>query len=387
MPVIHKGFEFRLYPSKKQEVLIAKTIGCSRFVFNYFLASWNKAYQTTGKGLSYSKCSSQATLLKKEFEWLKEVDAHALQSSLKDLADSFDRFFKKQNQPPRFKSKKNNLQSYRTNIEKNNQLPHVSIKGNRLKLPKLGWIRFANSQEIDGRLLNATVKRTPSGKYFVSLLAETTVQHFDKTDSVVGVDMGLTTFATVSDETFYENPRFLKQMERKFQKEQRILSRRMDLAVKQKRKLSEAKNYQKQRRKVARIYERMVNMRTDYLHKLSTELVKNHDLIGVEDLAVSIMLKDKQYAKGIQEVSWSIFKSMLTYKAEWYGKKVVAVDRYYASSQLCSNCGHKHEDVKNTNLRKWICPSCDFHHNRDLNAAVNIRNEVLRLTAGTAGLA
>lgn len=199
--------------------------------------------------------------------------------------------------------------------------------------------------------------------------------------------MGLTTFATVSDETFYENPRFLKQMEGKLQKEQRILSRRMHLAVKQKRKLSEAKNYQKQRRKVARIYERMVNMRTDYLHKLSTELVKNHDLIGVEDLAVSNMLKDKHYAKGIQEVSWSIFKSMLTYKAEWYGKKVVAVDRYYASSQLCSNCGHKHEDVKNTNLRKWICPSCDFHHDRDLNAAVNIRNEVLRLTAGTAGLA
>ena len=178
-----------------------------------------------------------------------------------------------------------------TNLEKNNQLPHVSIKGNRLKLLKLGWIRFANSREINGRLINATVRRTPSGKYFVSLLAETTVEPFDKTDSVVGVDMGLSTFAVVSDETVYENPRFFKQIERKLQKEQHILSRRMCLAIKQKRKLSEAKNYQKQRRKVARIYERMVNVRTDYLHKLSTQLVKNHDLIGVEDLAVSEMLK------------------------------------------------------------------------------------------------
>ena len=165
------------------------------------------------------------------------------------------------------------------------------------------------------------MRRTPSGKYFVSLLAETTVEPFDKTDSVVGVDMGLSTFAVVSDKPSTRIQDSLKQIEKKLQKEQRILSRRMRLAIKQKRKLSEAKNYQKQRRKVARIYERMVNVRTDYLHKLSTQLVKNHDLIGVEDLAVSEMLQNKQYAKGIQEASWSFFKNMLMYKAEWYGRK------------------------------------------------------------------
>ena len=384
---IQKEFIFRLYPNKKQKILIAKTIGCGRFVYNHFLSLWNETYEKTGKGLSYAKCSALCTVLKASTPWLKEVDAHALQSSLKDLGGAFDKFFKKQNAYPRFKKKASGAQSYRTNLEKNNQLPHISIKGNRLKLPKLGWVRFANSREIEGRLINATVRRTPSGKYFVSLLAETTVEPFDKTNSVVGVDMGLSTFAVVSDETAHENPRLFKQIEQKLQKEQRILSRRMRLAIKQKRKLSEAKNYQKQRRKVARIYERMVNVRTDYLHKLSTQLVKNHDLIGVEDLAVSEMLQNKHYAKGIQEASWSLFKSMLMYKAEWYGKEVVSVDRYYASSQLCSTCGHRHDEVKNTSFREWTCPSCRVRHDRDLNAALNIRNEVLRLTAGTAGIA
>ena len=347
MTVVHKGYKFRLYPTKEQEVLIAKTIGCSRFVYNHFLAEWNKAYQETGKGLSYSKCSVSCTALKQTFTWLKEVDAHALQSSLKNLADAFDRFFRKQNQAPRFKSKRNPVQSYKTNIEKKNQLPHISIEGNRLKLPKLGWVRFANSREIEGRILNATVRKMPSGKYFVTLLVEMEVHPIAKTGSAVGIDVGLANFAAVSDGTIYKNPAFFKLIEKRLQKEQRILSRRIRLAIQQKRKLSEAKNIQKQKRKVARIYEKMVNTKMDYLHKISTELVKNHDLIGLESLAVSDMLQNKQFSKAISEASWSTFKNMLTYKAEWVGKQVVSVAQNYASSQLCSHCNYQHKDVKN----------------------------------------
>ena len=208
MSLIHKGFKFRLYPTKEQETLIAKTIGCSRFVFNYFLNAWNTVYRTTGKGLSYSMCSRQLPELKERYDWLREVDAHALQSSLKDLADSFDRFFKKQNQAPRFKSKRNAVQSYKTNIEKKNQCPDVSLSGNKVKLPKLGWVRFANSRAMDGRILSATIRRMPSGAYFVSLLVECTTEAFAQTGSAVGIDVGLATFATLSDGTIYDNPKF-----------------------------------------------------------------------------------------------------------------------------------------------------------------------------------
>lgn len=174
--LVNKAYKFRIYPSKEQEILIAKTIGCSRFVFNHFLAKWNDTYKATGKGLTYNSCSSQLTQLKKEVVWLKEVDSIAIQSSLKNLADAYSRFFKKQNDAPRFKSKKNKVQSYTTKHTNGN----IAIVGNKIKLPKLGLVRFAKSREVHGRILNATVRRNPSGKYFVSILVETEVQPLEK---------------------------------------------------------------------------------------------------------------------------------------------------------------------------------------------------------------
>jgi putative transposase len=368
--MVHKAYKFRLYPKKEQEVLIAKTIGSSRFVFNRFLSLWNESYRTKGKGLSYSTCSTQLTALKKELDWLKEVDSHALQSSLKHLAESFDRFFKKQNKAPLFKNKRNNVQSYTTNIEKKNQLPEVSIVDNRLKLPKLGWVRFANSREMHGRMLNATVRRNPCGKYFVSLLVETDVQELPKTNSSVGVDVGLKDFAVLSDGNVYANPKFFRTLEEKLAQAQRILARRQQVAIKQKRPLSEAKNVQKQRIKVARIHESIANARKDYLDKISTHIIKNHDVVAIEDLHVSTMLKNRKFAKAINEVSWSQFRTMLEYKAAWYGKQVMAVDPH-CTSQKCHMCGHTAKENRKTQAA-FKCVSCGHKANADHNAANNI---------------
>lgn len=386
---IHKAYKFRLYPNKEQAILINKTIGCSRFIYNHFLNQWNETYKETGKGLSYGKCSAQLPSLKKqeETEWLKEVDSIALQSSLRNLSDSFDRFFKKQNKYPRFKSKNNPLQSYTTKETNGN----ISVEGNKLKLPKLGLVLFAKSREVEGRILNATIRRNPTGKYVVSLLVETEVEPIEKTDSSVGVDVGLKDFAILSDGTVYKNPKLFRSLDTKLAKEQRKLSRRKIQALKDGRKLSESKNYQKQRIKVANIHETIKNKRTDYLHKISTEIVKNHDIIGIEDLLVKNMMLNRKLAKSISEVSWAEFRTMLEYKAKWYGKEIIAVARNFPSSQLCSGCGYQNKAVKNLAVRKWECPECHAHHDRDTNASINLNQEALRIltsrTVGTTELA
>lgn len=371
----HKSYKFRIYPNKQQTILINKTIGSSRFVFNHFLHLWNESYSKTKKGLSYNTCATMLPSMKKSetYAWLKEVDSIALQSSIKNLEDGFNRFFKKQSKAPRFKSKKNPVQSYTTKNGSNN----IQIEGNKVKLPKLKWVKFANSREVKGRILNATISKRPSGKYFVSLLVEETIKELPKTESSIGVDLGIKDFAILDNGTIYNNNKFTYKMEQKLKREQRKLSRKQLQAKKKGINLFEAKNYQKQKIKVARLHEKVMNQREDFLNKVSTEIIKNHDIICIEDLNVKGMLRNHKLSKSISDVSWSSFVTKLQYKADWYGKEIIKIDKWYPSSQICSSCG-TNSGKKTLDIRTWAC-KCGVKHDRDINASKNIKNEGLRI--------
>lgn len=374
--LVNKAYRFRIYPNKEQETLITKTFGCSRFVFNHFLEKWKETYNETGKGLTYHACSAQLPQLKKDYIWLTEIDSISLQSSLKNLDDSYSRFYNKQNKAPRFKSKKNPMQSFTTKHTSGN----IAVVGNRLKLPKLGLIRFAKSRDVEGRVFSATVRRNPSGKHFVSILAEVEVQPLGNTETSIGIDLGITDFAILSDGRKIDNNKFTSNMEKKLKREQRKLSKRALNAKENGINLFDAKNYQKQKMKVARLHERVKNQRDDFLNKLSTEIINNHDIICIEDLNTKGMLRNHKLAKSISDVSWSSFVAKLEYKAEWYGKTIVKVSRWFPSSQICSGCGHR-DGKKSLQIRDWTCPNCHEHHDRDVNASKNIVTEGLRTLA------
>ena len=322
--------------------------------------------------MSYNACADDLKYLKEDLPWLKEADSTALQSTLRDLDDSFKRFFPKQNGRPKFQKKQSD-QSYTAKM-------NISIAGhNQLKLPKLGIVHCHISKIPSGRIMSATVRRTASGRYFVTLKVKEFVHTLPETGNSVGIDLGLKDLAILSDGTKYDSPHPLKQYEKKLAREQRKLSHMREIAKKQHRKLSDCRNYQKQRIKVARIHEKIANIRQDFLQKLTTELVRKYDVICIEDLNVAGMVKNHHLAKAVEDACFSELVRELQYKADWYGRTVQKVSRWYPSSQTCHVCGCVNPVMKDLSVREWTCPECGTHHDRDINAAINIKTEGLRL--------
>ena len=366
----HKSYKFRLYPTEKQMMMFEKTFGCSRFIWNQMLADKIQYYKETGKSLNNTPAQ-----YKKEFPWLKEVDSLALANVQLNLQKAYKSFFQSKFGFPKFKSKRHH-QSYRTN----NQKGTIAIESGKVKLPKIGWVKLNQHRKMTGLIKSATISMTKTGKYYISILCETDIQPFIKTNSNVGIDLGLSHFAILSTGEKIENPRFLVRSSKKLVKEQKILSRRGLLAQQRGKSLNDCSNYQKQRLKVAKLHEKIQNQRRDFLAKLSTTLIKNHDRICMEDLASRNLMKNHNLARAIGDASWSEFCRMLEYKAEWYGKQIIKINKWFPSSQLCSNCGFN-SGKKPLRIREWTCENCNVHHDRDLNASLNILEKGLKLLA------
>ena len=367
----HKSYKFRLYPNQEQMLLFVKTFGCSRFIWNQMLADKIQYYKETGQTLKNTPAQ-----YKKDYPWLKEVDSYALCNVQLNLQKAYQSFFKSGFGFPNFKSKrKMAYQSYQTN----NQRGMIRLSNNsKIKLPKVGWVKVKVHRQVKGLIKSATISKTATRKYFISILCEEEIVPLLRTDSNIGIDLGLKHFAILSTGEKIENPRFLVSLSKKLAKEQKILSRRGFLAKNRGVKLSESSNYQKQKLKVAKLHEKISNKRRDFLHKLSTTLIKNHDRICMEDLASKNLMRNHRLAKAIGDASWSEFMRMLEYKAEWYGKQIISISRWYPSSQICSNC-KANSGKKPLRVREWTCEQCGSHHDRDINASLNILNEGLRL--------
>ena len=372
-----KAYKFRIYPTEEQEIFFAKTFGCVRKVYNLMLNDRKKAYEEVKNDPSKKMTFPTPAKYKKEFPFLKEVDSLALANAQLHLDKAYKNFFRDKSVGfPRFKSKKNPVQSYTTN----NQNGTVALIDSKfIKVPKLkSLIRIKLHRQPKGMIKSAIVSRHASGKYYISLLCKEEINELPKTNSAIGIDLGITDFAILSDGQKIDNNRFTSKMEKKLKREQRKLSKRALLAKNKGIPLSEAKNYQKQKRKVARLHEKVMNQRTDFLNKLSTEIIKNHDIICIEDLNVKGMLRNHKLARSISDVSWSSFVAKLQYKADWYGREIIKVDTWFPSSQICSECGHK-DGKKSLDIREWTCPICHTHHDRDINASINILTEGLRI--------
>ena len=355
-----KAYKYRIYPTSEQKLYLAKTFGCTRFIYNQMLADRIKSYQENKdldiKAIKYPTPAQY----KKEYEWLKEVDSLALANAQMNLDKAYKNFFRDKSVGfPKFKSKKTNRFSYTTN----NQNGTISIEENFVKIPKLkSKIKIVLHRQFKGLIKSATISKTPSNQYYISILVDTENIQLPKNDNKIGIDLGIKEFAICSNGDRFDNPKNLRKFEKKLSKLQKDLSR----------KQKGSNNRYKARLKVAKLHQKIANQRKDFLQKLSTKIISENQVIVLEDLKIKNMLQNHKLAKAISEVSWAKFRTMLEYKASWYGRKVIIAPSNYASSQLCSKCGYKNSDVKNLELRKWTCPQCGKKHDRDINASINL---------------
>lgn len=375
MKTINKAYKLRIYPNKEQSELIDKTIGSSRFVYNHFLNKRIELYKLTKESSSYFKDCSKLAKLKatEEFNWLKDCDKFSLESSLKDLDNAYQNFFrdvKKGNSNqgfPKFKSKKAVRLSYRTTFTNNN----IEIKDNKIKLPKLKWIKFRDGRDLSNisKIFNVTISKTKTNKYYASVSVEEVIQEKETTGAMIGIDLGLKEYLTTSDNETVENPTWFRKSEEKIKKLQRSHSR----------KKKGSNNREKSRLKLAKQYEKVSNQRRYFQQVLSTRLINENQIICLETLKSSSMVKNHKLAKSIQDASWYEFTRQLEYKGLWNDRNIIKIDPFYPSSQLCSNCGEKNIKTKNLNYREYECSACGLIIDRDYNASINILNEGLRI--------
>lgn len=375
--------KYRIYPRPNQCELINQTIGCARFIYNAMLHDFyeNNIIKTPAK-------------YKNDYPFLKNVDSLALANSQMDLKQAFRNY--KQNKDhfgkPRYKKKSRSKLSYKTN----NQKGTVRIENNKLILPKFkSGIPIVVHRKLDGLIKSVTIECVSSGYYTATILYDVPDNHVKPVlskDNTVGIDLGLTHLAITSENKKYDNPKHYRKSQKKLRKEQKILSRRFEQNVKKRiydkngkctkivfhKPLHECKNYQKQRTKVAKINHKIKQQRLDNLHKVSKDIIKNHDYIILETLKIKNLMKNRKLSKSIADVGWSMFINMLEYKAERYGKQIIYINQWFPSSQMCSNC-YYNSGKKPLNIREWTCTNCHKTHDRDINAAMNIKYKGLEL--------
>jgi putative transposase len=365
-----KSYKYRLLPTNKQAELINKHIGSCRFVYNLALEVKNYAYATQRKNLSCFDLISQLPALKEECPWLREIDSQALQQSVINLDKAFTQFFKGHAAFPKFKNKYAN-QSFRN--------PHgnkVEIKDGKIYQPKFkDGIKVVVDRQFNGVIKSTTISRTPTGKYFVSVLVESSKEN-PKTKPIreataIGVDLGIKDFIVTSEGLKVNNPRHL----------QKLLSHLKYLGRQHSKKKKGSNNRRKSQLKLALCHEKIVNQRKDFLHKLSTQLIKNHDTLCLEDLQIENMIKNRRLAQAIQSAGWGMFVDYCKYKAEWNGKNIIQIPTFQPSTKICSNCGHTNHTLMLSD-REWVCANCTTLHDRDINAAINIKNYSLNNCGG-----
>ena len=368
---MYKAYKYRIYPTSEQETLLAKSFGCARWFWNYALNLCQETYKITGKGLTRGYIQGLLPALKKEYEWLKDTYSQCLQVVALNLSTAYKNFFDKRAMLPKFKSKHGRQSiSYPQNVK---------FDGDKINLPKIRLVHCHRHRDFEGDIKTVTVSRNPDGKYFVSVLVDDGKANPELVlvDKAVGIDVGLTHFAITSDGSKFDNPKFFVKRQRNLKRKQQKLSK----------KKKGSQNRKKARLAVAKVHSKIARCREDFLHKLSRKIVNENQVIAVENLNIKGLVKNHNLAKAISDVGWGTFCTMLKYKAESEGKQYIEIDRWFPSSKTCHVCLNRVNNLS-LDVRAWTCKHCDTHHDRDVNAAINIRNEALRVLAlGTSASA